>query len=181
VSFDFQYILNKHIYLSSKLKYSYIKDYYGVVISFVDFNPSLYMTNANVLCAVSLHNLEIPVIANWSIPINDNFNFVASCGLGLDLNVSNSGAKIVEEYYVLGWQNAQQFYNSDFDVYRNTNYFVNVGIAFDYLIKNHKLQTSLAFNWYPEDMYRWRPTRVSDFTSDTFSKNNIEVGLTFFW
>ncbi|MFA6200068.1 MAG: hypothetical protein WC679_06680 [Bacteroidales bacterium] len=181
--FEYQYDFYKRFSASTRLKFTFRNNTY-------DFNYSDYSTmNGKRLSStneydLSLNSLEIPIILNYTIPMSENISWIASLGVGLNFNLSQTDSSIDGKLNALDLND--KTYHLDFEVLNNTSPFIYIGTAFDFNCKKHKFRTTIAYTLYPKENYSFNNYIKSEdlnllLVSSPFSQNYLEISLGFFW
>lgn len=172
--FEYQYQFATNWYLSTRLKLNdrgvkYLYKYYE---------------GWTAACDVHILDLEIPIMANFKMPIGERTYWVTSLGGGLKLNISSEEPDIEK---TIEFTAPTSVYRLRFDITNKKTAFVSIGTVFEFPLKNHKLQTFVSYTMYLADEYKFYNTfryytsgGFTDGSGNEFSQNNLEVGLTFF-
>lgn len=180
--FEYQYQFASKWYLSTRLKFNdrNLQYYYSYASN--DYNQYNYQS-----MVINLLDIEVPLMVNYSLPLNDNTNWLTFLGVGASFNISKDDEPIREFKYIDMSGNLLRTYHLDFEIKNNVNYFISLGTGFDFSFKKHKFQTFVAYTAYLKDAYKFNHlTNGSgvvnrDWSKRAFSQNNLEVGLAFFW
>lgn len=181
--FEYEYDFYKRFSASTRLKFSFRNNTY-------DFNYSDFsVKNDERLSStheydLSLNSLEIPLILNYSIPMSENISWIASLGVGLNFNLSQTDSSIDGKLNALDLKD--KTYHLDFQVLNDISPFIYIGTAFDFNCKKHKFRTTIAYTLYPKENYSFNNYIKSEnlnllLVSSPFSQNYLEISLGYFW
>ena len=180
--FEYQYQFSRKWYLSTRLKFNdrNLQYYYSF-----ESDVHNYYTKKSIV--INLLDIEVPLMINYSLPLNDNTNWLTFLGAGASFNISKYDEPSSDNRIIAMDGTLLNSYHLDFEIKNNVNYFISLGTGFDFSFKKHKFQTFVAYTAYLKDVYKFNHlTNGSgvvnrDWSKKAFSQNNLEVGLAFFW
>ena len=180
--FEYQYQFSRKWYLSTRLKFNdrNLQYYYSF-----ESDVHNYYTKQSIV--INLLDIEVPLMINYSLPLNDNTNWLTFLGAGASFNISKYDEPSSDNRIIAMDGTLLNSYHLDFEIKNNVNYFISLGTGFDFSFKKHKFQTFVAYTAYLKDVYKFNHlTNGSgvvnrDWSKKAFSQNNLEVGLAFFW
>lgn len=180
--FEYQYQFSRKWYLSTRLKFNdrNLQYYYS-------FESDVHNYYNQQSIVINLLDIEAPLMINYSLPLNDNTNWLTFLGAGASFNISKYDEPSSDNRIFAMDGTLLNSYHVDFEIKNNVNYFISLGTGFDFSFKKHKFQTFVAYTAYLKDVYKFNHlTNGSgvvnrDWSKRAFSQNNLEVGLAFFW
>ncbi len=175
--FEYQYNFTSNWYLSSRLKFN---------IRRVLYDYSYYHGGTSM--NVNISDLEIPVAANFKLPMSEyNHSYwIASLGGGVKFHISNNDPTIdVTAYTSNSNPNKVNVYHVDFEIKDKINYFLYISTGFEFPFKSHKFQTFMSYTAYLKQDYKFNHYSYGanfhrNLSSSPFRQNNWEFGVTFF-
>ncbi len=175
--FEYQYQFARNWSLSSRLKFNnrYLSYHY------------LYDAISDDI-SINLWDLEIPVMANFRLPVSRSNYWIASAGIGVKFNIYSPNFDILKNHSIHLDNGLYNNYQLEFDDHYKTNFFLSVGTGFEFQVSKHRLQTFISYtafflkeySFYHNSIGANGTTFFRELAGDTFRQNNLEVGVTFF-